>query len=175
MLMRLTKGTKKALSLALSTALVLTGANVGTLKADAADKDGVELTLKGETLNKKEATVKADGKVEVTTTFANAATAGALAGANFGETTTTVENVTEDFDLKIVSVKVGDKDVLSKKAVYGEYADSKNIATTSVGDFEKSMPMGSVRNASEAWQHCAASLPGDICRSFRAMMFLGFG
>ncbi len=47
--MRLTKGTKKALSLALSTALVLTGANVGTLKADAADKDGVELTLKGET------------------------------------------------------------------------------------------------------------------------------
>ena len=137
MLMRLTKGTKKALSLALSTALVLTGANVGTLKADAADKDGVELTLKGETLNKKEATVKADGKVEVTTTFANAATAGALAGANFGETTTTVENVTEDFDLKIVSVKVGDKDVLSKKAVYGEYADSKNIATTSVGDFEK--------------------------------------
>lgn len=135
--MRLTKGTKKALSLALSTALVLTGANVGTLKADAADKDGVELTLKGETLNKKEATVKADGKVEVTTTFANAATAGALAGANFGETTTTVENVTEDFDLKIVSVKVGDKDVLSKKAVYGEYADSKNIATTSVGDFEK--------------------------------------
>ena len=137
MLMRLTKGTKKALSLALSTALVLTGANVGTLKADAADKDGVELTLKGETLNKKEATVKADGKVEVTTTFADAATAGALAGANFGETTTTVENVTEDFDLKIVSVKVGDKDVLSKKAVYGEYADSKNIATTSVGDFEK--------------------------------------
>ena len=135
--MRLTKGTKKALSLALSTALVLTGANVGILKADAADKDGVELTLKGETLNKKEATVKADGKVEVTTTFANAATAGALAGANFGETTTTVENVTEDFDLKIVSVKVGDKDVLSKKAVYGEYADSKNIATTSVGDFEK--------------------------------------
>ena len=135
--MRLTKGTKKALSLALSTALVLTGANVGTLKADAADKDGVELTLKGETLNKKEATVKADGKVEVTTTFADAATAGALAGANFGETTTTVENVTEDFDLKIVSVKVGDKDVLSKKAVYGEYADSKNIATTSVGDFEK--------------------------------------
>ena len=124
MLMRLTKGTKKALSLALSTALVLTGANVGTLKADAADKDGVELTLKGETLNKKEATVKADGKVEVTTTFADAATAGALAGANFGETTTTVENVTEDFDLKIVSVKVGDKDVLSKKAVYGEYADS---------------------------------------------------
>ena len=135
--MRLTKGTKKALSLALSTALVLTGANVGILKADAADKDGVELTLKGETLNKKEATVKADGKVEVTTTFADAATAGALAGANFGETTTTVENVTEDFDLKIVSVKVGDKDVLSKKAVYGEYADSKNIATTSVGDFEK--------------------------------------
>ena len=115
----------------------MTGANVGTLKADAADKDGVELTLKGETLNKKEATVKADGKVEVTTTFADAATAGALAGANFGETTTTVENVTEDFDLKIVSVKVGDKDVLSKKAVYGEYADSKNIATTSVGDFEK--------------------------------------
>ena len=137
MLMNLTKGTKKALSLALSTALVLTGANVGTLKADVADKDGVELTLKGETLNKKEATVKADGKVEVTTTFADAATAGALAGANFGETTTTVENVTEDFDLKIVSVKVGDKDVLSKKAVYGEYADSKNIATTSVGDFEK--------------------------------------
>ena len=121
--MRLTKGTKKALSLALSTALVLTGANVGTLKADAADKDGVELTLKGETLNKKEATVKADGKVEVTTTFADAATAGALAGANFGETTTTVENVTEDFDLKIVSVKVGDKDVLSKKAVYGEKGD----------------------------------------------------
>ena len=27
--------------------------------------------------------------------------------------------------------------MLSKKAVYGEYADSKNIATTSVGDFEK--------------------------------------
>ena len=63
--MTLTKGTKKALSLAISKALVLTGANVGTLKADAADKDGVELTLKGETLNKKEATVKADGKVEV--------------------------------------------------------------------------------------------------------------
>lgn len=135
--MRLTKGTKKALSLALSTALVLTGANVGTLKADAAEKGGVKLTLKGKTLNEKEATVKADGKVEVTTTFANAATAGALTGANFGETTTTAENVTEDFDLKIVSVKVGDKDVLSKKAVYGEYADSKNIATTSVGDFEK--------------------------------------
>lgn len=135
--MRLTKGTKKALSLALSTALVLTGANVGTLKADAADKDGVKLTLKGTTLKDATENLTKDGKVEVTTTFADAATAGALAGANFGETTTTVENVTEDFDLKIVSVKVGDKDVLSKKAVYGEYADSKNIATTSVGDFEK--------------------------------------
>ena len=63
--MRLTKGTKKALSLALSTALVLTGANVGTLKADAADKDGVELTLKGETLNKKEATVKQTEKLKL--------------------------------------------------------------------------------------------------------------
>lgn len=47
--MRLTKGTKKALSLALSTALVLTGANVGTLKADAAkvnNKDGVNFCFK---------------------------------------------------------------------------------------------------------------------------------
>ena len=66
--MRLTKGTKKALSLALSTALVLTGANVGTLKADAAkvnNKDGVKLTLTGKTLTEKDATVKEDGTVKV--------------------------------------------------------------------------------------------------------------
>ena len=40
----------------------------------------------------------------------------------------------------------------------------------SMGSTPCPIPMGSVRNASEAWQHCAASLPGDICRSFRAMM-----
>ena len=126
MLMRLTKGTKKALSLALSTALVLTGANVGTLKADAAKvdaKDGVKLTLTGKTLNKKEATVKADGKVEVTTTFADAATAGAFKGANFGETKTAtdVKYVDDcDFSLKIVKVEVKGENVL-KKNVTGDY------------------------------------------------------
>ena len=124
--MRLTKGTKKALSLALSTALVLTGANVGTLKADAAKvdaKDGVKLTLTGKTLNKKEATVKADGKVEVTTTFADAATAGAFKGANFGETKTAtdVKYVDDcDFSLKIVKVEVKGENVL-KKNVTGDY------------------------------------------------------
>ena len=124
--MRLTKATKKALSLALSTALVLTGANVGTLKADAAKvdaKDGVKLTLTGKTLNKKEATVKADGKVEVTTTFADAATAGAFKGANFGETKTAtdVKYVDDcDFSLKIVKVEVKGENVL-KKNVTGDY------------------------------------------------------
>ena len=127
--MRLTKGTKKALSLALSTALVLTGANVGTLKADAAKvdaKDGVKLTLTGKTLNKKEATVKADGKVEVTTTFADAATAGAFKGANFGETKTAtdVKYVDDcDFSLKIVKVEVAEKNVLAKN-VTGDYNNS---------------------------------------------------
>ena len=127
--MRLTKGTKKALSLALSTALVLTGANVGTLKADAAKvdaKDGVKLTLTGKTLNKKEATVKADGKVEVTTTFADAATAGAFKGANFGETKTAtdVKYVDDcDFSLKIVKVEVAEQNVLAKN-VTGDYNNS---------------------------------------------------
>lgn len=127
--MRLTKGTKKALSLALSTALVLTGANVGTLKADAAkvnNKDGVKLTLTGKTLTKKEATVKEDGTVKVTTTFADAATAGALKGANFGETKTAtdVKYVDDcDFSLKIVKVEVAEKNVLAKN-VTGDYNNS---------------------------------------------------
>ena len=126
MLMRLTKGTKKALSLALSTALVLTGANVGTLKADAAkvnNKDGVKLTLTGKTLTEKDATVKEDGTVKVTTTFADAATAGALKGANFGETKTAtdVKYVDDcDFSLKIVKVEVKGENVL-KKNVTGDY------------------------------------------------------
>ena len=129
MLMRLTKGTKKALSLALSTALVLTGANVGTLKADAAkvnNKDGVKLTLTGKTLTEKDATVKEDGTVKVTTTFADAATAGALKGANFGETKTAtdVKYVDDcDFSLKIVKVEVAEKNVLAKN-VTGDYNNS---------------------------------------------------
>ena len=129
MLMRLTKGTKKALSLALSTALVLTGANVGTLKADAAkvnNKDGVKLTLTGKTLTEKYATVKEDGTVKVTTTFADAATAGALKGANFGETKTAtdVKYVDDcDFSLKIVKVEVAEKNVLAKN-VTGDYNNS---------------------------------------------------
>ena len=129
MLMRLTKGTKKALSLALSTALVLTGANVGTLKADAAkvnNKDGVKLTLTGKTLTEKDATVKEDGTVKVTTTFAEAATAGALTGANFGETKTAtdVKYVDDcDFSLKIVKVEVAEKNVLAKN-VTGDYNNS---------------------------------------------------
>ena len=127
--MRLTKGTKKALSLALSTALVLTGANVGTLKADAAkvnNKDGVKLTLTGKTLTEKDATVKEDGTVKVTTTFADAATAGALKGANFGETKTAtdVKYVDDcDFSLKIVKVEVAEKNVLAKN-VTGDYNNS---------------------------------------------------
>ena len=127
--MRLTKGTKKALSLALSTALVLTGANVGTLKADAAkvnNKDGVKLTLTGKTLTEKDATVKEDGTVKVTTTFADAATAGALTGANFGETKTAtdVKYVDDcDFSLKIVKVEVAEKNVLAKN-VTGDYNNS---------------------------------------------------
>ena len=127
--MRLTKGTKKALSLALSTALVLTGANVGTLKADAAkvnNKDGVKLTLTGKTLTEKYATVKEDGTVKVTTTFADAATAGALKGANFGETKTAtdVKYVDDcDFSLKIVKVEVAEKNVLAKN-VTGDYNNS---------------------------------------------------
>ena len=127
--MRLTKGTKKALSLALSTALVLTGANVGTLKADAAkvnNKDGVKLTLTGKTLTEKDATVKEDGTVKVTTTFAEAATAGALTGANFGETKTAtdVKYVDDcDFSLKIVKVEVAEKNVLAKN-VTGDYNNS---------------------------------------------------
>ena len=140
--MRLTKGTKKALSLALSTALVLTGANVGTLKADAAKvdaKDGVKLTLTGKTLNKKEATVKADGKVEVTTTFADAATAGALKGANFGETKTAtdVKYVDDcDFSLKIVKVEVKGENVLEKN-VTGDYtAYEVYEVNTEVGSFK---------------------------------------
>ena len=129
MLMRLTKGTKKALSLALSTALVLTGANVGTLKADAAkvnNKDGVKLTLTGKTLTEKDATVKEDGTVKVTTTFAETATAGALTGANFGETKTAtdVKYVDDcDFSLKIVKVEVAEKNVLAKN-VTGDYNNS---------------------------------------------------
>ena len=123
--MRLTKGTKKALS----TALVLTGANVGTLKADAAkvnNKDGVKLTLTGKTLTEKYATVKEDGTVKVTTTFADAATAGALKGANFGETKTAtdVKYVDDcDFSLKIVKVEVAEKNVLAKN-VTGDYNNS---------------------------------------------------
>ena len=144
MLMRLTKGTKKALSLALSTALVLTGANVGTLKADAAkvnNKDGVKLTLTGKTLTEKDATVKEDGTVKVTTTFADAATAGALKGANFGETKTAtdVKYVDDcDFSLKIVKVEVAEKNVLAKN-VTGDYNDSNsyevNTAAKSFNDF----------------------------------------
>ena len=142
--MRLTKGTKKALSLALSTALVLTGANVGTLKADAAkvnNKDGVKLTLTGKTLTEKDATVKEDGTVKVTTTFADAATAGALKGANFGETKTAtdVKYVDDcDFSLKIVKVEVAEKNVLAKN-VTGDYNDSNsyevNTAAKSFNDF----------------------------------------
>ena len=144
MLMRLTKGTKKALSLALSTALVLTGANVGTLKADAAkvnNKDGVKLTLTGKTLTEKDATVKEDGTVKVTTTFAEAATAGALTGANFGETKTAtdVKYVDDcDFSLKIIKVEVAEKNVLAKN-VTGDYNDSNsyevNTAAKSFNDF----------------------------------------
>ena len=142
--MRLTKGTKKALSLALSTALVLTGANVGTLKADAAKvdaKDGVKLTLTGKTLTEKDATVKEDGTVKVTTTFAEAATAGALTGANFGETKTAtdVKYVDDcDFSLKIIKVEVAEKNVLAKN-VTGDYNDSNsyevNTAAKSFNDF----------------------------------------
>ena len=142
--MRLTKGTKKALSLALSTALVLTGANVGTLKADAAkvnNKDGVKLTLTGKTLTEKDATVKEDGTVKVTTTFAEAATAGALTGANFGETKTAtdVKYVDDcDFSLKIIKVEVAEKNVLAKN-VTGDYNDSNsyevNTAAKSFNDF----------------------------------------
>ena len=144
MLMRLTKGTKKALSLALSTALVLTGANVGTLKADAAkvnNKDGVKLTLTGKTLTEKDATVKVDGTVKVTTTFAEAATAGALTGANFGETKTAtdVKYVDDcDFSLKIIKVEVAEKNVLAKN-VTGDYNDSNsyevNTTAKSFNDF----------------------------------------
>ena len=144
MLMRLTKGTKKALSLALSTALVLTGANVGTLKADAAkvnNKDGVKLTLTGKTLTEKDATVKEDGTVKVTTTFAEAATAGALTGANFGETKTAtdVKYVDDcDFSLKIIKVEVAEKNVLAKN-VTGDYNDSNsyevNTTAKSFNDF----------------------------------------
>lgn len=142
--MRLTKGTKKALSLALSTALVLTGANVGTLKADAAkvnNKDGVKLTLTGKTLTEKDATVKEDGTVKVTTTFAEAATAGALTGANFGETKTAtdVKYVDDcDFSLKIIKVEVAEKNVLAKN-VTGDYNDSNsyevNTTAKSFNDF----------------------------------------
>ena len=142
--MRLTKGTKKALSLALSTALVLTGANVGTLKADAAkvnNKDGVKLTLTGKTLTEKDATVKEDGTVKVTTTFAEAATAGALTGANFGETKTAtdVKYVDDcDFSLKIIIVEVAEKNVLAKN-VTGDYNDSNsyevNTTAKSFNDF----------------------------------------
>ena len=142
--MRLTKGTKKALSLALSTALVLTGANVGTLKADAAkvnNKDGVKLTLTGKTLTEKDATVKEDGPVKVTTTFAEAATAGALTGANFGETKTAtdVKYVDDcDFSLKIIKVEVAEKNVLAKN-VTGDYNDSNsyevNTTAKSFNDF----------------------------------------
>ena len=144
MLIRLTKGTKKALSLALSTALVLTGANVGTLKADAAkvnNKDGVKLTLTGKTLTEKDATVKEDGTVKVTTTFAEAATAGALTGANFGETKTAtdVKYVDDcDFSLKIIKVEVAEKNVLAKN-VTGDYNDSNsyevNTTAKSFNDF----------------------------------------
>ena len=142
--MRLTKGTKKALSLALSTALVLTGANVGILKADAAkvnNKDGVKLTLTGKTLTEKDATVKEDGTVKVTTTFAEAATAGALTGANFGETKTAtdVKYVDDcDFSLKIIKVEVAEKNVLAKN-VTGDYNDSNsyevNTTAKSFNDF----------------------------------------
>ena len=142
--MRLTKGTKKALSLALSTALVLTGANVGTLKADAAkvnNKDGVKLTLTGKTLTEKDATVKEDGTVKVTTTFAEAATAGALTGANFGETKTAtdVKYVDDcDFSLKIIKVEVAEKNVLAKN-VTGDHNDSNsyevNTTAKSFNDF----------------------------------------
>ena len=142
--MRLTKGTKKALSLALSTALVLSGANVGTLKADAAkvnNKDGVKLTLTGKTLTEKDATVKEDGTVKVTTTFAEAATAGALTGANFGETKTAtdVKYVDDcDFSLKIIKVEVAEKNVLAKN-VTGDYNDSNsyevNTTAKSFNDF----------------------------------------
>ena len=135
MLMRLTKGTKKALSLALSTALVLTGANVGTLKADAADKDGVKLTLKGTTLKDATENLTKDGKISVETTFSKAASEGSV--TKFGATETTASKVDEDFDLKIVSVKFDNRELL-KKAKFGDYSVSdKNyvIKTTADADF----------------------------------------
>ncbi len=135
MLMRLTKGTKKALSLALSTALVLTGANVGTLKADAADKDGVKLTLKGDTLKDATENLTKDGKISVETTFSTAASEGSV--TKFGTTETTASKVDEDFDLKIVSVKFDNKELL-KKAKFGDYSVSNKsyvINTTADADF----------------------------------------
>ena len=133
--MRLTKGTKKALSLALSTALVLTGANVGTLKADAADKDGVKLTLKGDTLKDATENLTKDGKISVETTFSTAASEGSV--TKFGATETTASKVDEDFDLKIVSVKFDNKELL-KKAKFGDYSvadKSYVINTTADADF----------------------------------------
>ena len=133
--MRLTKGTKKALSLALSTALVLTGANVGTLKADAADKDGVKLTLTGDTLKDATENLTKDGKISVETTFSKAASEGSV--TKFGTTETTASKVDEDFDLKIVSVKFDNRELL-KKAKFGDYSVSdKNyvIKTTADADF----------------------------------------
>ena len=122
----------------------MTGANVGTLKADAAkvnNKDGVKLTLTGKTLTEKDATVKEDGTVKVTTTFAEAATAGALTGANFGETKTAtdVKYVDDcDFSLKIIKVEVAEKNVLAKN-VTGDYNDSNsyevNTTAKSFNDF----------------------------------------
>ena len=133
--MRLTKGTKKALSLALSTALVLTGANVGTLKADAADKDGVKLTLKGTTLKDATENLTKDGKISVETTFSKAASEGSV--TKFGITETTASKVDEDFDLKIVSVKFDNRELL-KKAKFGDYSVSDKsyvIKTTADADF----------------------------------------
>ena len=134
--MRLTKGTKKALSLALSTALVLTGANVGTLKADAADKDGVKLTLKGTTLKDATENITKDGKISVETTFSKAASEGSV--TKFGTTETTASKVDEDFDLKIVSVKFDNRELL-KKAKFGDYSVSDKsyvIKTTADADFD---------------------------------------
>lgn len=130
--MRLTKGTKKALSLALSTALVLTSVNLGTSNADAKKldkKDGVKITVTSDSLKTADKTATEDGNVEITTTFSEAATAGALKDAYFAVTATT--DVTYDvaseaaFSLKLVAAEYDGKDVL-KRTVTGDFDDDND-------------------------------------------------
>lgn len=145
MLMRLTKGTKKALSLALSTALVLTSVNLGTSNADAKKldkKEGVKITVTSKSLDEKDKTATEDGNVEITTTFSKAATAGTLEGANFEVKATT--DVTYDvaseaaFSLKLVAAEYDGKDVL-KRTVTGDFDDDdddKYVVNATTKKFE---------------------------------------